>query len=607
MRVALPTIVVCVSLGVLARLLDHGPNVGLGREALETVGRVYVALLLLAPLVIVPLAYRAGAPLRLRVLLSLIPGFLWWLTEIGVRLRWHSLPESIWLVHSPFNAFHLWVTAAAIVVAEAACRLVARERLRVRAPLLALGGLVLGLAAIAPLLPAYLFGYRALFQSDLLPMPRSHPGALAAGAVATAPPQAPNIVFILSDDHRHDFSGYEGHPFIETPALDRLAEEGVNFARAYVTSSLCSPSRASFLTGTYPHRHGVWNNFTPWSDENRTFLEYLKPAGYRTAFIGKWHMPGELPDLRGVDHFVTFTNMGGQGTYEWCPLVVDGKEEPSKVRYIAEELTDRAIEWIERNPEQRFALYLSHKSVHADFTPDSAEAGRYADAEPELPDGAHPWTHLTKAQYTHFNFNPLDDAVRRYGEAITSMDRHIGRLLDRLDALGLAENTLVIYTSDNGYQWGERGLVDKRWPYEDSIRVPFLVRWPAAAHAAGTRVEALIGNIDVAPAVLAAAGIEKPAEMQGESWLPLLADPEATWRDAFLYSYYFEPPYPTPTSHALVTADYKLITYDGLPAELYDLAADPEELRNLANSSEHAQVGAELERGLSVLRSAVEQ
>jgi N-acetylglucosamine-6-sulfatase len=568
-------------------------------------------LLLLAPLAIYPLALLRGAALRVRLALSLLPGFAWWLTEIGVRLRWHSVAESLWLVLSPVNGVHLYVSLLAVGAAHLGtrCALWAaggeRPASGLRPLALALALLVGPPLAIAGSIAPYLQGYRSIFQGDLLPMPQTFPGPLDASEVPRSPsaPPRPNVVFILSDDHRWDFAGYAGHSVVETPSLDRLAADGVRFERAYVTSSLCSPSRASFLTGTYPHRHGVWNNFTPWSDRNRTFLEYLKAAGYRTAFIGKWHMPGGLPKLRGVDHFVTFTKLAGQGVYEWCPLLVNGREEPSRTRYIAQELTDRALEWLDTRPGVPFALYLSHKSVHADFTPDGPERGRYEDRLPELPAGAHPWIHTTEAQYVHLNFQPLDDVIREYGEAITSMDRQIGRVLDFLDQRGLAENTLVVYTSDNGYQWGEHGLVDKRWPYEESIRIPFLVRFPPAGHRAGSRIPRILLNVDVAPTLLELAGIEAPEWMQGRSFLALLRDPQAAWRDAALYSYYFEPPYPAPTSRALLTERYKLIEYAGRPPQLFDLRLDPEEQSDLAEAPERAALRAQLEARLGELRA----
>ena len=163
-------------------------------------------------------------------------------------------------------------------------------------------------------------------------------------SAATSGGKRPNIIFILSDDHRWDHMGCMGHPFLKTPAMDRLAAEGVLFENAFVTTSLCSPSRASFLTGTYAHTHGVKNNITPWEGSNVTFFEPMKIMGYDTAFIGKWHMPGIVPTISAIDLFVTFTAQGGQGQYFNCPLIVNGKDEPSRKSYITEELTDRAID-----------------------------------------------------------------------------------------------------------------------------------------------------------------------------------------------------------------------------------------------------------------------
>jgi N-acetylglucosamine-6-sulfatase len=606
MRPLLPALGVAGLLGVLALALDHGLGIGLGRGALEAIGRVYFALLVGAPLVLYPLACRAGLPPWARVALALLPGFLWWLTEIRVRMRWHSLPEALWLAGSPVNLAHLYLALLATALADAGVRFAAFLRgdrgvlPRLRPTLAVAAALVLGPALVLGSIPGFLSGYRTLFQDGLLPLPARFPGPLPPGSFAPAA-QPPNIVFILSDDHRADFAGHAGHPFVETPSLDRLAAEGVRFTRAYATSSLCSPSRASFLTGTYPHRHGVWNNFTPWSDGNRTFFEYLSQAGYATAFIGKWHMPGKLPELRGVDHFVTFTRLGGQGVYEWCPLVVDGREEASRTRYITTELTDRALAWLEQARERPFALLLSHKSVHSDFRPDEPERGRYEAAPLTLPDGAHPWIHLTQAQYTHLTFTPLDTSIRRYAETVASLDREIGRVLDFLAERGLERNTLVIYASDNGYLWGEHGLADKRWAYEESMRIPLLIRYPASGHAAGSAVDRLVANVDVAPTLLALAGIAPPAHMQGRSLLPLLADPRSEHRDALLYRYFFEPPYPTPTLRAVVTPQHKYVEYDGLPPELFDLDADPHERTNLAGGA-----NAPLEAGLAERLDALE-
>jgi N-acetylglucosamine-6-sulfatase len=588
-----PPLLVAALLAGLWWLLERGAG-RIAPGVLEAAGLVAFALLLLAPLLLVPLARRAGAPAPARAALALVPAFVWWLGQVAFRLGGHPLPEALWLAASPIHLAHLYLCGIAIVIAEAAAY--GLDALRGRAPgprgrTLVAAALFVGVGPLVVVgsIPAFLDGYRTLFQRGLLPEPDALPGPLPADGAPAPAARPPNLVFILSDDHRWDFAGYEGHPFVETPSLDRLAAEGVRFSRAYVTSSLCSPSRASYLTGTHPHRHGVWNNFTPWSDDNRTFLEHLSRAGYATAFVGKWHMPGRLPELRGVDHFVTFTALGGQGVYEWCPLVVNGREEPSRTRYIATELTDRALAWLEGlDPDRPFALYLSHKSVHAGFLPDEPDRGLHADAPVALPPGAHVWSAFTKAQYVHLIPRPLDDAIRRYAEAVHSLDREIGRVLDHLDANGLRENTVVIYTSDNGYLWGERGLVDKRWPWETSIRVPFLLRYPASKHPAGAAADGIVANVDVAPTVLDLAGLPVPERMQGRSLRPMLAEPDARVRDALLYSYWFEPPYPVPTAHAVVTDRYKWIELGDRPPALYDLLADPDERDDLGDTGPQA-------------------
>ncbi len=586
-----PTVAAVALMGALAYGIDHGAALGLAQATIETLGRVYFGLLLFAPLVLYPAARLARLSRLWGLALAITPALLWWGTEVGVRLRHHGLAESLWLAASPFNTFHLAIVATTVVVADVVYRFAVRPwRPTVCPPswkriALACVGIPLGLVLSVMWVPGFLFGYHALFQRGLLPMPAELPGPIEAEEISLQLGDAPrpNVVFILSDDHRADFTTHAGHAFVETPALDRLAEDGVRFERAYVTTSLCSPSRASYLTGMTPHRHGVWNNFTPWSNDNRTFFEYLKHAGYDTAFIGKWHMPGELPELRGVDHFVTFTNVGGQGVYEWNPLVVDGEEAPSRTRYIATELTDRALAWLDDRPRDRpFALMLSHKSVHADFLPDEPDRGRYASADVALPTGAHVWSHLGDAQYTHMSFRPLPDMRRTYAEAIVSMDREIARVLDWLDAAGLTDDTLVIYASDNGYQWGEHGLTDKRAAYEESIRVPFIARWPGGDAQGGQRVDALVANVDLAPTLLDLAGIAPSPDMQGRSLRSLLTRRDAApVRDALLYTYFFEPPYPTPTVQALVTPTHKLIRPSGRPPELYALEADPREQRNL--------------------------
>ena len=578
----------CLLLAGLSSLLNFHERLALPQLASLWIGYLYVMLIHLAPAIIYLLLFKITPRFRDRILLSLLPTAGWWFSELLMRLRWHTLAEAIWLVVSPFFFFQLALILAALGIVHVLVLVLNKQKPRFLSGL-AYATLVLATALSAPAsIEPFLIGYQSTFQSNLLPRPQDLPGRLNMTNTDSQSQNPPNIVFILSDDHRHDFTGYMGHPFIETPNIDELASEGIIFDRAYVSTSLCSPSRATYLTGVSPYKHGVWNNFTPWSEENRTFFEYLKAVGYSTAFIGKWHMPGNtLPNIAGLDHFISFTNIGGQGTYEWNPMIVNGTETPSRTRYIATELTDYAIEWLEQQTSP-FVLYLSHKSVHANFQPDTPDIGIYKRQQVNLPEGAHVWSAHTKNQYVHLNNAPLDKSIRRYGETIHSLDREIGRLLASLRSMNLADNTIVIYTSDNGYQWGEHELIDKRWAYETSIRVPLVVRLPENRYGA-TINSSLVANLDIAPTLLDAAGVRVPEYMEGGSLLRLLSDKGENWRETFFYSYFFEPPYPTPTSFALITDRYKLIKTNWRGYELYDLWNDPEEKNNLANNTAFTQ------------------
>jgi N-acetylglucosamine-6-sulfatase len=406
----------------------------------------------------------------------------------------------------------------------------------------------------------------------------------------------PNILFILSDDHRWDALSRLGHPVVKTPGLDRLAREGVLFENAFCTTSLCSPSRASFLTGMYAHSHGVKNNMTPWNNARVTFLELLHQAGYETGFVGKWHMPGEFPKLRGLDRFVTFTVDGGQGRYFDCPLIVDGRELPSRKEYITEELTDYALEFLDRERRSPFCLVLSHKAVHLQFFPPKELDHLYDEAELDLPREADNWVGLTDG---NFYPKPLRALYRDYLECLFAMDQQIGRVLERLDELGLAENTVVVYAGDNGFFWGEHHLTDKRWPYEESIRIPFIVRHPRSIADPGRRARQMVLNIDLAPTLLGLAGLEAPASMDGESFLPILRDWHSPGRKAWLYEYFMDYPYAVPETRAVRTDRYKYIEYQGSrPAELFDLAADPREMSNLYGTPEGEALLPELKESL---------
>lgn len=421
-----------------------------------------------------------------------------------------------------------------------------------------------------------------------------------------------NIVFILTDDHRYDAMGFMGHPFLETPNMDAMARDGVHLKNAFVTTSLCSPSRASILTGLYTNKHRVIDNNRAVPEGTIFFPQYLQRAGYKTAFVGKWHMGGAHDDPRpGFDHWVSFR---GQGSYNSpgprYTLNVDGQRVPQD-GYITDLLTDYAVEWLdEQTSDQPFFLYLSHKAVHANFTPAERHAGRYADVELDLPQGeglsaeknTPRWVRDQRNSWHGIDFAYHSDAgldyiYRRYCETLLAVDESIGRVTEQLKKMGVHDETLVIYMGDNGFMFGEHGLIDKRVSYEPSIRVPMMMQCPQL-YPGGTVLEQVIGNIDVAPTILHAAGLQTPDYMDGRSFLELPGNPDQHWRDYFLYVYYWEKNFPhTPTQFALRGDRYKYITYYGLwdADELYDLQADPDELNNLIADPQFRDVVRKME------------
>ncbi len=426
-----------------------------------------------------------------------------------------------------------------------------------------------------------------------------------------------NVVFILTDDHRYDAMQFMGHPFLQTPHLNSLASNGVHLKNAFVTTSLCSPSRASILTGLYTHKHRVIDNNRPVPEGTRFFPEYLQRAGYRTGFIGKWHMGGHGDEPRpGFDHWISFR---GQGNYlppnPNYTLNVNGTRVNQK-GYITDELTDYAIDFLEAQSESEkpFFLYLSHKAVHSEFEPAERHAGRYADADLSfLPRGqettaannAPRWVRDQRNSWhgTDFSYHSdkgLDYLYRRYCESLLAVDDSVGRVLSQLKKMGVHDSTLVIYMGDNGFLWGEHGLIDKRVSYEESIRVPMMMQC-LELFKGGTVVESVIGNIDVGPTILHAAGLQSPDYMDGASFLELPNKPNMAWRDYFLYVYYWEKNFPqSPTQFALRGNQYKYITYYGLwdVDELYDLQADPLETKNLINDPQYKTVVQEMENRL---------
>ncbi|OPL13438.1 MAG: hypothetical protein AVO39_10665 [delta proteobacterium MLS_D] len=434
---------------------------------------------------------------------------------------------------------------------------------------------------------------------------RGAPLVMPAAGGTGQPSDMPNIIFILSDDHRWDHFSCMGHPFLETPNLDRIAEEGVMFENTFVTTSLCSPSRASFLTGQYAHRHGVVTNHTPWNNDNATFMEYLKTVGYDTAFIGKWHMPGkDLPRLRGLDRFITFTKEGGQGVYYDCPLIIDGVETPRPGKYITEDLTDFALEFVRRPRTNPFCLYLSHKAVHFGFRPPEHLRGTYKGIDLQLPPESNTFNTYTRNHMFVGAPIPMNTLYRGYCETILSVDEQTGRLIAALEDINELDNTIIIYAGDNGHSWGERGLYDKRLAFEESIRIPFFVRYPGGISRPGRRVRDMALNIDLAPTLLDMLGIPLPDEMQGVSLAPAFQDPDASLRSSFLYEHFPVYPIPIPGMTAVRTDDYKYITYHNnvRPEELYDLRNDPGEKQNIVNRPDVRGIRSELEAELEQLK-----
>lgn len=436
-------------------------------------------------------------------------------------------------------------------------------------------------------------GAARMFAVGALILPTAS-GVAAQDVNGSSPAQRPNIVFILSDDHRYDFMGFMSDlPYVQTPNLDRMAREGVHLRNAFVTTSLCSPSRATILTGQYVHEHGVTDNQRLVPEGTTFFPQYLQEAGYQTAYIGKWHMGAEKDDPRpGFDHWVSFR---GQGVYFNPTLNIDG-QRAQREGYISDILTDEAIDWMgaQRDTARPFFLYLAHKAVHHPFAPAPEDKGRTADMPlryPETMAESDEWPRWVQEQrnsfhgvdFTFYGEIPMDTLVHSYAESLYSMDRNIGRVLDYLTESGLAENTIVIYMGDNGFSLGEHGLIDKRHAYEESIRVPMLA-WAPGRLSPGTTVSEMVLNVDVAPTILAFAGLAAPPHMQGNSFRPLLQGEQVPWRDTFLYEYYWEWNFPQqPTMFALRSDRYKYIHYYGVwePDEFFDLAADPMEKNNL--------------------------
>lgn len=440
----------------------------------------------------------------------------------------------------------------------------------------------------------------------------------------------PNVVFVLCDDLRWDCLGVAGHPHLKTPNIDRLAKEGVYFKNAFCTTSLCSPSRASILSGKYAHAHGVLNNFTEYPADLPSFPRQLQTAGYETAYIGKWHMGEENDSPRpGFDYFVTHK---GQGKYFDTEFNINGQRRVIDA-YYTHAVTSLALDWIAKKREKPFCLMLGHKAPHSFYTPEKKYAHTFDDVKIEYPASAFqlddkPEWFKTRLTTWHGIYGPLFDfrkkfpdsspeavkdfaaMTRGYWGTILSVDDSVGRLYDLLKELRQLENTVFIFAGDNGLLNGEHGMVDKRTMHEPSIRVPLIVRYPGlVAPDQPQQISQLVLHVDAAPSILELCGAAPLKDIHGKSWKTLVEKGDATWRTSFHYAYNYEKQFPyTPNIRGVRTDRWKLVRYphgDGSPdrhqSELYDLLADPGETKNLIQEPAQQQRIAELQQELDRL------
>jgi arylsulfatase A-like enzyme len=440
---------------------------------------------------------------------------------------------------------------------------------------------------------------------------------LPALAHAQQPRKKPNVIVIITDDQRWNAFSLAGHKHLKTPNIDRLGKEGVWFKNAFCTTSLCSPSRASILSGIYAHRHGVVNNFTEYPANLASFPRVLQMLGYLTAYIGKWHMGEDNDNPRpGFAHWISHK---GQGKYFDNEFNINGKRETKK-GYYTHVVTDMAIDWIKQQKEKPFLLMLGHKAPHSFYVPEPKYAHTFDDVKIEYPksafqlEGKPAW--IKERQTTwHGIYGPLFDyrkkfpdtrpeavvdfanMVRGYMGTIQSVDDSVGRLLATLEETGILDDTLILFVGDNGLLEDEHGMVDKRTMHEPSIRVPMVVRYPGLTPKNQPKVvEKMVLHVDMAPSILDICGAEPMKDIHGKSWKKLVQGDATSWRTSWFYEYNYEKQFPyTPNIRGVRTDEWVYIHYphgDGKPdrhkAELYHLPSDPDQVRNLIDDPKHA-------------------
>ncbi len=434
---------------------------------------------------------------------------------------------------------------------------------------------------------------------------------VSAGTPAAGPPRR-NFLFVYLDDQRWDamqfFQRLQGaqarFPWLKTPNIDRLAAQSVWLRNTFATDSLCSPSRASFLTGQYPHMHGVVNNHQALPLDSVTYATLLRAAGYHTGFVGKWHM-GQQAERPGFDYSASFL---GQGEYYHCSFLIDGgKQTVVSDKWVDDTTTDYAVDFLRQHQtDGPFVLAVAFKSVHGPLQPNTPDLALYrGEAARPVPNLEVPSSF--QAPYHPRPFPRDLRPVIPYLECLAGADRDLGRLLDTLDTLGLAQNTMVIFTSDNGFALGEHELYGKRTAYEESMRIPCLVRAPFIPGTAGKVADQMALNIDIAPTMLDYAGVLVPKAMQGRSLRPLLEQKSAAdWSRAFLYEHFFQKNALWPTMVGVRTDDAKLVDYPNHPdwTEVFQLDRDPYEVANLAGKPEARTLQTRLEAELTRLRNS---
>lgn len=435
----------------------------------------------------------------------------------------------------------------------------------------------------------------------------------------------PDIVFVLIDDLRWDALGFLDHPYIETPHIDKLREQGANMQNAFVTTSICCPSRATFLTGTLANQHGVIDNESSEYDPDVTppFTKYLQEVGYKTAMVGKWHMGNHANPRRYFDYWLSFK---GQGVYHDPVFNING-ENIQHTGYTTDLLADYAIDFIETHPkDQPYFVLLSHKAVHEPFQPAPRHLEAFG-AETTTPKpvsweadfaGKPAWQRRNASREVRWHYRTreyeeedLPDSVPpeqwrkntnyvNQLRCLASVDDGVGRIMEVLRERGTLDNTLFVFTSDNGYFHLEHRRWDKRLAYEESIRIPMVVVYPGKIEP-GSTVTQMISNADFAPTVLAYAGLDAPAQMQGASMKPLFEEENPRWRDTFFYEYWKDLVHSIPTMTAVRTERYKLVTYPEIDDidELYDLQEDPNEMKNLVKEPAYAEIYAKMQRRMA--------